>query len=149
MDFDKLCNVFLKLNKKIRFVGILNSRGGRVTQKFRDNSTSLLSADELKMLIYYTVDRRNRLQNLQHKLGKVKETTNRYENTSTITLFLDKNMILVSTDPSSNISKITSDMWRILEKKKANKRQVKKSASKTTASKKRISKKKIQRVSKK
>ena len=149
MDFDKLCNVFLKLNKKIRFVGVLNSRGGLVAQKFRDNSSSLLSAEELKMLIYYTVDRRNRLQNLQHKLGKVRETTNRYENTSTITLFLDKNMILASTDPRSNISKITSDMWKILEKKKANKSLVKKNASKKTTSKKRTSKKKVQRVSKK
>lgn len=130
MDFDELCDNFLKLNKKIRFVGVLNSRGGLIAQKTGEISSSLLTADELKMLIFYTVDRRNRLQNLQHRLGKVKETTNKYEKASTITLFLDKNMILVSTDPNSNISKITSDMWKIIDKKKANPSQVKKSTSK-------------------
>lgn len=130
MDFDELCDNFLKLNKKIRFVGVLNSRGGLIAQKTGEISSSLLTADELKMLIFYTVDRRNRLQNLQHRLGKVKETTNKYEKASTITLFLDKNMILVSTDPNTNISKITSDMWKIIDKKKANPSQVKKSTSK-------------------
>lgn len=149
MDFEKLCNDFLKLNKKIRFVGVLNSKGRLIAQKFRENSSSLLSADELKMLIYYTIDRRNRLQNLQHKLGRVKETTNRYENASTITLFLDKNMVLASTDPRSNISKITSDMWKILDKKKVNKSQVKNSASKKKPAKKAMSKKKTSRISKK
>lgn len=141
MDFDKLCDNFLKLNKKIRFVGVLNSRGKLIVQKVRETSSSLLSADELKMLIYYTVDRRNRLQNLQHRLGKIKETVNKYENTNTITLFLDKNMVLASTDPNSNISKITSDMWKIIDKKKANQSQVKKSVPKKNPSKKVKSKK--------
>ncbi|HUT06350.1 MAG TPA: hypothetical protein VMW74_06650, partial [Nitrosopumilaceae archaeon] len=72
MNLKKLCSDFLKSNKKIRFVGVLNSKGNLIAQKSRDDSLSLLSDDELKMLIYYTSDRWSRLQNLQHKLGKVK-----------------------------------------------------------------------------
>ncbi len=121
MNFKKLCSDFLNSNKKIRFAGVLDSKGILVAQKSRDDSISLLSDDELKMLVYYTSDRWNRLQNLQHKLGKVKETITKFENTNTIMLFLDKNLFLVSTDPNSNNSKITSNLWKIIDKKSAKK----------------------------
>ena len=117
MNFKKLCNDFLISNKKIRFAGVLNSKGAVIAQKSRNYSISLLSDDELKMLVYYASDRWNRLQNLQHKLGKVKETITKFENANTIILFLDKNLFLVSTNPNSNNSKITSNLWKIIDKK--------------------------------
>ena len=130
MNFKKLCSDFLKSHSKIRFVGVLDSRGHLIAQKNRDVSTALLSTDEFKMLLYYTSDRRNRLQNLQHKLGKVKDVITNYENASTITLFLDKNLFLISTDPNSNNSKISSDLWKIIGKKPAKKKPLKRKPTK-------------------
>lgn len=121
VNFNKLCIDILKSNSKIRFVGVLNSRGDLIVQKIRKDSTSLLSVDEFKMLIYYITNRRNRLQNLEHKLGTVNETITKYENTNTISMFLDKNIIFISTDPNSNVSKITSDLWKIISKKSVKK----------------------------
>ena len=137
MNFKKLCSDFLKSNKKIRFAGVLNSKGTLVAQKSRDDSISLLSDDELKMLVYYTSNRWNRLQNLQHKLGKIKETITKFENVNTIILFLDQSLFLVSVDPKSNNSKITSNLWKIIDKKPAKKRSVKKKPAKKRATKKR------------
>ncbi len=137
MNFEKLCSDLLKFNKKIRFTGVLNYKGNLVAQKSRDNSISLLSDDELKMLVYYTSDRWNRLQNLQHKLGNVKESITKFENVTTIILFLDQNLVLVSTDPNSNNSKIASNLWKIIDKKPAKKRSVKKKPAKKRATKKR------------
>ena len=137
MNFKKLCSDFLNSNKKIRFVGVLNPKGILIAQKSRDDSISLLSDDELKMLVYYTSDRWNRLQNLQHKLGKVKETITKFENVNTIILFLDQNLFLVSVDPKSNNSKITSNLWKIIDKKPAKKRSVKKKPAKKRSAKKR------------
>ncbi len=142
MNFKKLCSDFLKSNKKIRFVGVLNYKGNLVAQKSRDDSISLLSDDELKMLVYYASDRWNRLQNLQHKLGKVKETITKFENANTIILFLDKNLFLVSTDPNSNNSKITSNLWKIIDRKPAKKNTAKKKLVKRKPAKKRTVKKK-------
>jgi len=142
MNFKKLCSDFLNSNKKIRFVGVLNPKGILVAQKSRDDSISLLSDDELKMLVYYTSDRWNRLQNLQHKLGKVKETITKFENVNTIILFLDKNLFLLSTDPNSNNSKITSNLWKIIDKKPVKKSRAKKKPIKRKPAKKRAAKKK-------
>ncbi len=130
MNFKKLCSDFLKSHSKIRFVGVLDSRGHLIAQKNRDVSTALLSTDEFKMLLYYTSDRRNRLQNLQHKLGKVKDDITNYENASIITLILDKNLLLISTDPNSNNSKISSDLWKIIGKKPAKKKPLKRKPTK-------------------
>ena len=142
MNFKKLCSDFLNSNKKIRFVGALNPKGILVAQKSRDDSISLLSDDELKMLVYYTSDRWNRLQNLQHKLGKVKETITKFENVNTIILFLDKNLFLLSTDPNSNNSKITSNLWKIIDKKPVKRSTTKKKPIKRKPAKKRAATKK-------
>ena len=136
MNFKKLCSDFLKSHSKIRFVGVLDSRGHLIAQKNRDVSTALLSTDEFKMLLYYTSDRRNRLQNLQHKLGKVKDDITNYENASIITLILDKNLLLISTDPNSNNSKISSDLWKIIGKKPAKKKPLKRKPTKKKPAKK-------------
>ena len=130
MDFNKLCNDCLKSDKKIRFAGVLDSRGNLVAQKSRADSISLLSNEELKMLVYYASDRRNRLQNLQHKLGEVKETITKFEHVTTIILILDKNLFLISTDPNSNNSKITSNLWKIIDKKPVQKSITKKKPEK-------------------
>ena len=130
MDFNKLCNSILKSDKKIRFAGVLDTRGNLVAQKSSSDSSSLLSNEELKMLVYYASDRRNRLQNLQHKLGEVKETITKFENVSTIILNLNQNLFLISTDPSSNNSKIASNLWKIIEKKPVQKSMTKKKPSK-------------------
>jgi hypothetical protein len=137
MNFNKLCNDFLKSNSKIRFVGILNSRGGLIAQKIRNDYTPLLSDDEFQMIVYYTTDRLNRLQNLQHKLGTVKETVTKYEYANTITMFLDKNLILISTEPNSDVPKIISTLGKIIYKRPTKKTASKKRPTKKTASKKR------------
>ncbi len=142
MNFKKLCSDFLKSHSKIRFVGVLDSRGHLIAQKNRNVSAVLLSANEFKMLLYYTSDRWNRLQNLQHKLGKVKDAITNYENASTITLVLDKNLFLISTDPNSNNSKISSDLWKIIGKKPAKKKPAKKKPAKKKPAKKKPAKKK-------
>jgi len=143
MNFKKLCSDFLKSHSKIRFVGVLDSRGHLIAQKNRDVSTALLSTDEFKMLLYYTSDIRNRLQNLQHKLGKVKDVITNYENASTITLFLDKNLFLISTDPNSNNSKISSDLWKIIGKKPTKKKPLRRKAIKKKPLKRKAIKKRV------
>ncbi len=114
-----------------------------IAQKNRDVSTALLSTDEFKMLLYYTSDRRNRLQNLQHNLGKVKDDITNYENASIITLILDKNLLLISTDPNSNNSKISSDLWKIIGKKPTKKKPLRRKPTKKKPLKRKPTKKRV------
>ena len=130
MNFEILCSDLLSSNPKIRFAGILNSKGSLIAHKSRPDSSSLLTDDEVNMSVHYTYESWNRLQNLQHRLGKVKETVTKYENVTTITLIFENNLFLISTEPNSNSSKIVSDLWGLVDKKQSKRKPTKKTAKK-------------------
>ncbi|MGD8707435.1 MAG: hypothetical protein PVI88_01980 [Nitrosopumilaceae archaeon] len=142
MNFTKICNDVLKSNPKIRFTGVLNSKGDLVANKNRSNSP-LLTDNEVKMAIHYTFDRWTNLQNLEFKLGKEKESITNYENVTTISMDMGRDLFLLSLEPNSNYKKIISDTRKILESSLKNKPDVKKSKIKTkkTPTKKKESKK--------
>ena len=54
--YDKLYDKVLKLDSRIRFTGVLDSKGDLVIEKNRDD-TKLLNPDEVKMSIHYTFER--------------------------------------------------------------------------------------------
>lgn len=116
MDYEKICTEVLNSDPKIRFTGILNSRGDLVTQKDRDGDESLLTDDEVKMSIHYTFERWNRVQNLEHRLGKEKDSITEYENVTLISLLVEKNLLLLSTDPGADYTKIISKTREIISK---------------------------------
>ncbi len=115
MNYEKLCNEVLDSDSKIRFAGVLNSRGELTTQKSK-SSSSLLSEDEVRMSIHYTFEHWNRVKNLEHKLGKEKSFVTEHENVTLFSLFFDGNLLLLSTDPNSNCSKIISNVRKIITK---------------------------------
>ena len=125
MNFNQLCNDFLKLNEKIRFVGVINSSGNLIVQKNRKDTTSLLTDDETNMLVHYSFSRWKRLENIQHKLGKIKETITKFEKVNTIMLFFNENLFLISTESKSNNSKIISELWKIIDRKPVTRKPVK------------------------
>ena len=107
MDYEKLCDKVLKIDPRIRFTGVLDSKGDLVIQKNRDES-KLLNSDEVKMSIHYTFERWTRLQNLAYKLGKEKASITEYEKVTLISLHLNGNLFLFSTDPNTDYMKIIS-----------------------------------------
>ncbi len=149
MNFKKICNKVLNSNPKIRFTGVLNSRGDLVAHKNRSN-LPLLSDNEVKMAIHYTFDRWTNLQNLEFKLGKEKESITNYENVTTISLDMGRDLFLLSLEPKSNYRKIISDVRKILETSLDNNSAGKKSKikAKRTSTKKKSAKKKPSKKSK-
>ncbi len=115
MDYHKLCEEVLNSDPQIRFTGILNSRGDLAVQKYKNDST-LLSDDEVKMSIHYTFERWNRVQNLEHRLGKEKATITEYENVTLISLLLEGNLLLISTEPEANYQNIIAKTNDIISK---------------------------------
>ncbi len=142
MNLNKICNDVLKSNTKIRFTGVLNSRGDLVASKNRTDSR-LLSDNEVNMAVHYTYDRWTNLKNLEFKLGKELESITNYEKVTTISMALEKDLFLFSLEPGSNYRKIISDVRKIIEppvktksKSKTSKAKIKKTSTKKRQSKK-------------
>lgn len=115
MDLEKLCNEVLDSDAHIRFTGILNSRGDLEIEKNKAD-TPLLTDDEVKMSVHYTYERWNRLQNLEHRLGKEKVSFTEYENVAIMSIVMGKNLFLLSVDPDVDYSKIISSTKEIIKK---------------------------------
>ncbi|MCA9812554.1 MAG: hypothetical protein KC483_06805 [Nitrosarchaeum sp.] len=113
MDYNNLCGDVLDSNSQIRFAGVLSSRGDLIAQKSRDDD-QLLTDEEVKMSVHYTFERWNRLQNLEHRLGKEKATITEYENVTMVSLLLENNLVLVSIEPNANYPEIISKIRAII-----------------------------------
>jgi len=107
MDYEKLCDKVLRVDPHIRFTGVLDSKGDLVIEKNRDDA-KLLSPDEVKMSVHYTFERWTRLQNLSYKFGKEKSSIAEYERVTLISLHLNRNLFLLSTDPDADYMSIIS-----------------------------------------
>lgn len=107
MDYEKLCDEVLKIDPYIRFTGVLNSKGDLLIEKNRDDK-KLLNPEEVKMSIHYTFERWTRLQNLSYKFGKEKSSITEYEKVTLISLHLNGNLFLLSTDPDADYMDIIS-----------------------------------------
>ena len=101
IDYEKFCDEVLKLDKKIRFVGIFNSRFKLI--KMREGLQSLLSPEETQNSIIDTFSKWRTRQGLAKKLGEPLYAMAEYEKVKRITIPInDDGLILVSAEPSVN-----------------------------------------------
>ena len=105
MNYEKLCDDVLKIDPHVRFAGVLDVKGDLIAEKKRADA-KLLNPDEVKMSIHYTFERWTRLQNLSYKFGKEKLAITEYENVVLISVHLNKNLFLLSTDPDTDYTSI-------------------------------------------
>ena len=109
MNHKEICKEILGIDPKIRFSGILNSRGDLIEESNRDESAKLLNADEIKMSIHYTFQRWTSIQNLEHKIGKEKTNITEFDKVTLISILLnDGNLLLLSSEPEINYMEIIS-----------------------------------------
>jgi len=115
MKPEELCQKILKIQPHVRYCGILNSRGDIAYETNRDDSTTLLSEDEVKMSVHYTFQRWTSVQNLAHKIGKEKTNITEFDKVTLISLLLqDGSLLLLSSEPGANYMEIISKVKQII-----------------------------------
>ncbi len=120
MNYDELCKNALELDPQIRFAGVLSDDGKLLNNAYKEGVDKLLSPEEIRMSFHYTIQRRENVSNLAHKLGKEQSSITKYEIVTLISIPLNgKKLFLLSTEPNANyfeiINKTTSLMKNVLE----------------------------------
>jgi len=96
MNYDMLCKEILEIEPNIRFA-VAFREGERLGGGYRDNVSSLLSPEEIKMSLFYACQRWDTRKNLAHRIGKAKFSITDYEKVRQITMPVDeKTLLLVS-----------------------------------------------------
>lgn len=122
MDFDKFCNDIMTIDTAIRFTGVLGRSGDLIGGGHNVLSDKLLTPSESKMSFHYGAQRWDSFQNLAHKIGKEKYSVTEYEKVKQISLpFDDKNLVLISVEPSADHNKIIAQTLDFIKTTKENK----------------------------
>jgi hypothetical protein len=101
-----LCDVIIKLDRSIRFVGIVNSRGEVIEGGFKQGVEPLLNgADEQQMYIH-SLSNLTLLQSYNDRLGMVRYSLTEHEKVTLITFPLRDGILFLSAMPNANKDKI-------------------------------------------
>ena len=109
MDYQKLCNDILNLDRKVRFVGVCDNTGEIKNGGLKDGIKSFLTDDEYKKSNLITLERWRLHNTLADRIGKARYAMEEYEKVKQITIPLeDEHLLLISTE-------VTADHGKIIE----------------------------------
>ena len=95
----------INLSSKMRFVGIINSKGNIVEGIMKKGKTSLESQKESEHFCQQVAERRKMRQEFDKSLGKVRYVHVERENVSQLVVYTKKNTIFVTVEPELDIKK--------------------------------------------
>ena len=117
MNHDEICNTLLRVNKTIRFVGVLGRNGDLVAGGHNPDVENLLAPDEVKMSLYYAAKRWETRRNMSHRVGNTKYSITEYDKVRQISIPLgDTELLLISTDTKTDFKEILDSVNKTLGK---------------------------------
>lgn len=112
-----LCDRIIKLDRSIRFVGIVNNRGEVVEGGFKQGVEPLLNgADEQQMYIH-SLSNLTMLQSYSDRLGMVRYSLTEHEKVTLLTFPLGEGILCLSAMPKANVNKIRDKVMKVLKSK--------------------------------
>jgi hypothetical protein len=114
MNYQKVHQDIMSLDKNIRMVTICDTDGKIMFSDHRPGVTNLLTPDESKKSLEMAVNAWKSRGQLAPKIGKGKYVLAEYEKIKRITMPLgDKHLIYVTTEPQANHANIISEITRL------------------------------------
>lgn len=98
---DCICGQIQKVDRSIRYVGLVNKMGTRIEDHYRNGLDPLLKEDELDLSALESALRMNLRCNIQHKLGKPLYSFTLYEKVKRVTIPIyddDYQILMISFD---------------------------------------------------
>jgi hypothetical protein len=115
-DKKSICDKVIKLDRNIRFAGLVNERGEVIQGGFQQGVQPLLeSVDEQQMYIQ-SLSYVSSLALYKEKLGAVRFCVTEHDKVNLLTFPLDDGSILcISSNPKSSAEKLKAKVYRLLK----------------------------------
>lgn len=118
VNYDELSKQVLKLDDKIRFAAVANSKGELVAGGYNENIEKIFGEDEAKMSMHYALQKRDLNTNLAYKIGLEKASITDFEKVSMISIPINSNeLFLIRTEPNVDHCKILNFVQSALDSK--------------------------------
>lgn len=110
-----LCNTIIKLDRNIRFVGIVNDKGEVIEGGFQDGVEPLLEGSDEQEMYTNSLSNMALLKNYSDRLGKVKYSLTEHQKIAMMTFPLDNDILCLSVySKNTNVDKLKNTILEII-----------------------------------
>ena len=122
IDYNELSKKIIDLDPQVRFAGVANNKGVIIAGGQKDNVEQLLSEDDVKMAIHYSLQKRELFTNLAYKIGNETSSITEYDVVTMISIPINsQELFLISTEPRADYLKIIDYVHAALDSQKDSK----------------------------
>lgn len=115
-DRKQLCDKVIKLDRTIRFAGIVNDKGEVVQGGFQQGVQPLLDGTDEQQMYIQSLAYVSALASYKDKLGAVKFNMTEHEKVSLLTFPLDDGTLLcISSNSKSNAEKLKTRVFQVIK----------------------------------
>src|SRR5918992_2589264 len=112
-----LCEKIIKLDRSIRFAGIVNNRGEVIEGGFKQGVEPLLNGTDEQQMYIQSLSNLTMLQSYNDRLGMVRYSLTEHEKVTLMTFPLGDGILCLSAMPKANIDKIRDKVMKVLKSK--------------------------------
>ncbi len=110
-----LCDTIIKLDRNIRFVGIVNDKGEVIEGGFQDGVEPLLEGTDEQEMYTNSLSNMTLLKNYSDRLGKVKYSLTEHQKIAMMTFPLDNDILCLSVySKNTNVDKLKNTILEII-----------------------------------
>ena len=110
-----LCDKIIKLDRHIRFAGVVNNRGEVIEGGFKYGVEPLLNGTDEQQMYIHSLSNLTTLQSYKDKLGIVRYTLTEHEKVTLLTFPLEDRILCISTTSRANTIKIRDKVMKVLK----------------------------------
>lgn len=112
-----LCDRIIKLDRRIRFVGVVNNRGEVIEGGFKQGVEPMLNGTDEQQMYIHSLSNFTMLQSYKDRLGMVRYNITEHEKVILMTFPLGDGILCVSALPKTNMNKIRDKVIKVLKSK--------------------------------
>lgn len=117
-----LCDKIIKLDRKIRFVGIVNNKGEVIEGGFQQGIEPLLDETDEQQMYVQSLWNLTTLGSYSVRLGRVRYSITEHDKVTLMTFPLRDDILCLSVSPKANVNKIKGSVMRVIKKKRSKKK---------------------------
>jgi hypothetical protein len=121
-----LCDRIIKLDRNIRFVGIVNNRGEVIEGGFQQGVEPLLNETDEQQMYIQSLWNLTTLESYSDRLGRVRYSITEHEKVTLMTFPLGDGILCLSANPRANMNKIREKVMKVIKSMPASKKKSKK-----------------------
>ena len=122
MQQRNLCDRIIKLDRNIRFAGIVNGRGEVIEGGFQQGVQPLLDGTDEQQMYMQSLWNVTTLQKYSGRLGKVRYSMTEHDKVTLMTFPLGDGILCLSTSSRADASKIRDKVMKAIKEKPAKKK---------------------------